>query len=435
VKPGAERRTAGIATGILRARGNDAGESGERLRRAGRVSRALGCVFALLLALVVSRTFVADVYRINSGSMRPTLMGGAASGGKTFTEWVLVRYDRAPELARYDLVVVESREGGDAVVKRVVGLPGEELRISGGDLFVKAARDHGARGERPALDAARPAPVPVFDDRWQDPEAFFYYARETRVWRLEERTWILDGRAIPPGRSEGMASFDPPLRDGYLDPSGERVDGLVEVNDAVLECEFALDSLAPSGALRFRLIEEGDTFELRVSALAERWRVELVRRNRVTLEATERASREEILASSEARLDRERFHRLAFSNVDNQLAAEIAGVCTLRASYEENVPSLVATAPGQSVGPRVSFGGEGIEARFRAVRILRDLYYTSSGTFGVEAPVFLGPDEIFVLGDNSTASQDSRHFGSVPLGDVLGRPVLVVWPPGRMRRP
>jgi signal peptidase I len=395
--------------------------------RRGRVSRALGCACVLLLVLVVFRTFVADVYRVNSGSMRPTLMGGVPThGGKAFTEWVLVRYGRAPDVARWDLVVVESREGGDAVVKRVVGLPEEELRISGGDLFVY--------GRRPGIDAARPAPVPVFDDRHQDPEASFYYAREAGVWRLEDRTWVLAGRAIPAGRSEGMAFFDPPVRDGYLDPDGSRVEGIVEVNDATLECEFELGSLDPAGALRFRLVEEGDTFELRLKALPDGERVELVRRNRTTQDAGAPA-REEILASSEVRLERERFHRLTFANVDNQLVAEIADLCTLRASYEENEPSLVAAAPGQSVGPRVAFGGEGVEARFRSVRILRDLYYTSSGTFGVETPVFLGPDEIFVLGDNSTASQDSRHFGTVPLGDVLGRPVLVVWPPGRMRRP
>ena len=63
-----------------------------RSARAGRVSRALGCALVLLLVLVVFRTFVADVYRINSGSMRPTLMGGAAPrGGQAFTEWVLGR--------------------------------------------------------------------------------------------------------------------------------------------------------------------------------------------------------------------------------------------------------------------------------------------------------------------------------------------------------
>ncbi len=402
---------------------SDRGRSGTRSRR---TLRSLWIVCVGLLLLLLLKTFVADVYRINSGSMRPTLFGGATHpGGESFTEWVLVGYDRAPELARFDLVVLDARDGGEAVVKRVVGLPEEKVRIWGGDLFVN--------GERLGIDVPRPAPIPIFDDRYQDPEAFFYYARESGVWHREGGTWILEGKSIPPGRSEGTMFLNLPLRDEYLDPAGERVEGLVEVNDAVLECEFSLEELDPAGALRFRLVEEGDTFELRLVARSGGERVELVRRNQTTLQASEAGEREQHVASSDVNLEPDRFQRLRFSNVDNHLVVELADLCTLRAGYDENEPCPVASAPGQSVGPRVSFGGEGVQARFRALRILRDLYYSSSGTFGVEAPADLGPDEIFVLGDNSTSSQDSRHFGSVPLSEVVGRPRFVLWPPWRLR--
>jgi hypothetical protein len=279
--------------------------------------------------------------------------------------------------------------------------------------------------------------VPVFDDRLEDPGPFFYFDRDHGAWRRENGEWRLDARSVAPGHPEGTLFYNVPLRDGYLDPSGQRVEGLVEVNDAVLECEFELRSIGPSGALRFRLFEEGDTFELRIVPRADGAgeRVELVRRNRSTQSSEPGAGRERVLATSDVRLDPERFQRLRFSNVDNGLVAELEGLATLRAAYDENEPSVVAAAPGQSVGPRISLGGEGVEARIRGVRILRDLYYTASGSFGVDAPVFLGPDEIFVLGDNSSASEDSRHFGSVPLADVIGRPVLVLWPLGRIRRP
>ena len=39
-----------------------------------------------------------------------------------------------------------------------------------------------------------------------------------------------------------------------------------------------------------------------------------------------------------------------------------------------------------------------------------------------------GPDEIFLLGDNSVASPDSREFGPLQWERVLGRPNWVVWP-------
>ncbi len=43
------------------------------------------------------------------------------------------------------------------------------------------------------------------------------------------------------------------------------------------------------------------------------------------------------------------------------------------------------------------------------------------------------PDALFVLGDNRNRSSDSRVWGFVPMSDVVGRAVLIYWPPGRMR--
>jgi signal peptidase I len=39
------------------------------------------------------------------------------------------------------------------------------------------------------------------------------------------------------------------------------------------------------------------------------------------------------------------------------------------------------------------------------------------------------PDNVFVLGDNRGNSQDSRVFGSVPVGNIIGKAWLSYWPP------
>lgn len=60
---------------------------------------------------------------------------------------------------------------------------------------------------------------------------------------------------------------------------------------------------------------------------------------------------------------------------------------------------------------------------------------------GENSPTFGGPitqegekitlsqDEFFVLGDNRTHSQDSRYFGVIHKGDIIGKAWLVYWPP------
>lgn len=79
----------------------------------------------------------------------------------------------------------------------------------------------------------------------------------------------------------------------------------------------------------------------------------------------------------------------------------------------------------------VGLPGEVIEGRDGLVLVdgeaLAETYLDGAVT-STFAPVELGPDQLFVLGDNREASADSRSFGPVNASEVVGRAELVLWP-------
>jgi signal peptidase I len=82
----------------------------------------------------------------------------------------------------------------------------------------------------------------------------------------------------------------------------------------------------------------------------------------------------------------------------------------------------------------IGLPGDTIELRDGAVMIngtlLNEPYVTGAQTScgNYCRPFTLGPDEYFLMGDNRVNSLDSRSFGPIPAGQIVGRVVLRYWP-------
>src|SRR5215207_6628755 len=114
-------------------------ERARRERRDGRrTSKKGGGAIEFLVILLVSfalvfgfvRPFVIEAFFIPSESMVPTLR----VGDRVLVNKFIYRFTE-PE--RGDIIVFESVEGGDDdLIKRVVGVPGDEISVRGGKLAV-----------------------------------------------------------------------------------------------------------------------------------------------------------------------------------------------------------------------------------------------------------------------------------------------------------
>jgi signal peptidase I len=330
-----------------------------------------------------------------------------------------VRFDKSPP-ARNDVVVVRRPEDDTPIVKRVLGLPEESLRISQGDVLIY--RQHFWPS------APRPPEVVLFDDRWHKLEDRFEIgAPQSRVWRRDGQDWLLDARDVPLHDDAALLHLSGPLDDGYLGPEHELVPGQTQANDARIECEVRFDD--DRGEVRLGLKEQADTFEGVLSR-------ENATTGKVVITRRAGLAAAEELGTAHFPLVTGKWTRLSFENRDNALKLIFAGPGSpLVQIYKENTPEPEgAASAGRGPSGRVYFGGAGGRIAFRSIRLARDLVYTDRGHVGVDSEIQLGPDEYFLLGDNSSQSRDSREWGPVTDRDIVGRAVRVVWPPSRWRK-
>ncbi len=91
----------------------------------------------------------------------------------------------------------------------------------------------------------------------------------------------------------------------------------------------------------------------------------------------------------------------------------------------------------------IAFGGETVEIRDGDIYInnrlddhpkFKNIFYSNRGTYGAEHQIVKVPKGfVYVLGDNSGSSHDSRYWGFVPEKNIVGHAKFIYWPLNRVR--
>ncbi len=90
------------------------------------------------------------------------------------------------------------------------------------------------------------------------------------------------------------------------------------------------------------------------------------------------------------------------------------------------------SAEGDYVKRVIGLPGELVEVRGGEVLVngkpITEPYVVRPASYSMDARR-VGPDELFVLGDNRNMSSDSHSWGMLPMDKVVGKAIVSYWPP------
>lgn len=437
--------------------------------------RAVADFLLLSVSLIfLFRMFVAEPFEVPTSSMEPTLLGHhqttccphcgfkvthpfpqpRESNGQAFCrncqtfippptssptggDRVVVAKMPPELLKRFEVVVFKSPdEASVPYVKRLIGLPEETIRIVGGEIETRSEPGSSFRICRKPPKLVLAMSQPVYDDRYRSPDTPAHWKSvEHEGWRYVDRGYEAS--------AHGFVSLAYQYRITDV-PMVEPIDSseLVAASSRnIFPTRFAnqVDDLI----LDFKLTPSKECHEVTVRLHSKRGTATLcwnLDQQRMDLLQNE----EKLWTTNSA--NRVNEAKLRFAHVDQTLylwnEEELVAAVPYESSFDQPAPFDGSSSPVE-----ICVNGRG--TRITDLVLRRDIYYRrssraidrprepshdsvdpliSSGEENQSAAEWrLGPNEYFVLGDNSADSNDGRHWRqghALPGKLILGR---VVW--------
>lgn len=460
---------------------------------------------AVLLALLLKYALV-EIFVIPTGSMEPTLHGRTDGGDRILCTKVNYHwrspqrwevfvfqypYEQAVRIAKqHSVTPPPSRYRGENFIKRCVGLPGEEIRMAWGDLYLRKAGETG-RGTRLVKPDSlqRNLWIPVYEETFRDVSS----EELTHYWQIGgSGTWDIAPSGILRLAGQTDFTFRPQTRHGILAGIPDRYVRRQVVRFRCPTCDGVLAKTVQSPKITGRCLGCGDYlleqhveyYEYRTGMpvtdphYTERFTrgigyqapqeskrpdpfqfvpdirflsnvrfmdegsdltVDLV--NDKHLVQTEFVAGEpgrlrllldgRPVHEAEIPLSTGAEHAVETYLVDGEARVFLNGAAILSLTiYGEEAPG---TFPPKS--SNVAFSTRTGRLEIRNLQLDRDIYYMPGGARTMEADGFfrVGEDAYMALGDNAGSSSDSREWGMVPAENLRGPAILVFWPPHRIR--
>ena len=389
------------------------------------VAENLECLAIAVVMALILKYFLVEAYKIPTGSMQPTILGDENSA--IFDRVLVNKFAyllEDPE--RYDVIVFKfPLDRSKNYIKRLIGLPGEQITIFGGNIYAAKRGEDGnygpmkiARKERQIREAVMKLIYP--SDRPKETfENSFQVVTGSHSVAGDEVTLAADTR-IRFGHGEA-------IRDRYLD--GYDPDWQIKAPDHV--AEFGRQVVSDLG-VRFDFAPGAGCKQARLSILANGIEHRAVvgvgpgAGSRLELgyvggggdDLVEVSSLGPTVANDpDLSIEPGDTVELAFFHVDQELVLEIDGEPRLSFPYE------IAESPGSNAAPdilpmpRIS-DRNAVEVEIRGgpavledLAILRDIHYTTHGR--ATKMVFDIPDDsLFAMGDNTQNSHDGRMWAA-----------------------
>lgn len=387
---------------------------------------------ALVLVLLVWH-FGLEAFRIPSGSMAPTLLGDPVTGDRVLVDKFVyawrdpVRWE--PTVFRYPL------RRTDPYVKRLIALPGDEVLIAGGDVYIRDGGTGKIALARKTPEARDALWLPIVQDMRTNAAWTKHFQRAGEVEfkdgeiHLRKRGSAVFPRGVTEDRPGNVTDHDASF--GATETGKDRYDRHV-VGDMRLRATLILDD---GGECRISIIRDEDVFALELKPGAGG---SSLTRDNGEGAPTKLAAQE--IGPLELQAGRE--HELEFSLADGELLLVINGhelarldvgtrlLDQLRARDAEGAidlagPAALEIASAEPANGRVArlelHGGAEKGARLRVHGIDRDIYYVGRMLERegrqVELPfqVALADEQYLVLGDNSPGSLDCRFWTRITL--------------------